>query len=144
MLISFTGTRKGMTHQQINTFTKLLFELGAEVLIHGDCIGADADAHVLAMGQEIEVRKRPCNLQSQRAFTDGGIIIAEPEPPLDRNVSPIPNGLRFPRPMSWSGPAKPLRRKKSNVIAKGNWQSSRFQRKLSSSTSCLAIPRARS
>ena len=92
MLISFTGTRKGMTHQQINTFTKLLFELGAEVLIHGDCIGADADAHVLAMGQEIEVRKRPCNLQSQRAFTDGGIIIAEPEPPLDRNRKIVDDG----------------------------------------------------
>jgi len=92
MVISFTGTRKGMSKYQIDTFVKLLYEYGAQVFIHGDCVGADADAHVLAMSQGIEVLKRPCNIERQRAFTDGGRVVAEPEAPLIRNRKIVDDG----------------------------------------------------
>lgn len=92
MIISFTGTRKGMTKHQANTFVKLFYEYGAQVFIHGDCIGADANAHDLAMAQEIEVLKRPCNIERQRAFTNGGQVIAEPEAPLNRNRKIVDDG----------------------------------------------------
>lgn len=44
--IGFTGTQRGMTPPQRATFLRLLQELrGPHTLHHGDCIGADAEAH---------------------------------------------------------------------------------------------------
>ena len=57
----------------------------ATSFIHGDCIGADAEAHSIAMSLKLEVLKRPSYLDNQRAFTEGGQIIADPERPLVRN-----------------------------------------------------------
>ena len=92
MIVSFTGTRQGMTVYQIRSFVHLMYEYGMQTLIHGDCVGADADAHVVAMNQRIVVLKRPCNIERQRAFTDGGQVIAEPEPPLIRNKKIVDDG----------------------------------------------------
>jgi len=92
MIISFTGTRQGMTKYQIDTFNSLMYDMGMQTLIHGDCVGADADAHVLAMLQQIRVLKRPCNIERHRAFTDGGEVVAEPEPPLIRNRKIVNDG----------------------------------------------------
>jgi hypothetical protein len=86
--ISFTGSRSGMTEAQIKAFSELLTEFleeGSLKIIHGDCIGCDADAHTISLAAGVAVGKRPCYLDKQRAFTEGGDIIAEPEHPLDRN-----------------------------------------------------------
>ena len=48
MKIGFTGTRKGMTPKQFDTFCgelARLLRLGATEFHHGDCQGADAEAH---------------------------------------------------------------------------------------------------
>jgi len=92
MIVSFTGTRQGMTKRQIKTFVNLMYEVGMQTLIHGDCVGADADAHILAMEQMIDVLKRPCNIERQRAFTEGGRVVAEPEAPLIRNRKIVDDG----------------------------------------------------
>lgn len=92
MKISFTGTRKGMTASQKTCFESVLKSSKATLLIHGDCLGADADAHIVANKLSVEIHKRPCNLESQRAFMVGGTIIAEPENPLDRNRKIINDG----------------------------------------------------
>ena len=81
-----------MTPEQLNAFGYLLYEMGCLVLIHGDCIGADAEAHVLAMSLGAEVRKHPCNIERQRAFSEGGEVVAEPEPPLVRNRKIVDDG----------------------------------------------------
>ncbi len=47
MRISFTGTQKGMTKEQRVTFLSLIEKLNPEEFHHGDCIGADEDAHSL-------------------------------------------------------------------------------------------------
>ncbi len=53
--------------------------------IHGDCIGADADAHTLCRNVGIrKIGSYPCNLKNQRAYTDADQI-ADPAPPLERN-----------------------------------------------------------
>ena len=45
MIVAVTGTRKGATLQQLINFNSWLFELEeVEKFLHGDCIGADAQA----------------------------------------------------------------------------------------------------
>lgn len=85
MIIGFTGTRKGMTEMQKTTFSKLLHELKASRFIHGDCVGADEQAHLAAIETGVPVRIRPCTLSSQRAFVKGYDEETDPRPPLERN-----------------------------------------------------------
>lgn len=81
-----------MTESQKTCFEAVLIKSKASLFIHGDCVGADADAHIVANKLGIQIHKRPCNLNSQRAFMAGGLVIAEPENPLDRNRKIIDDG----------------------------------------------------
>ena len=89
ILLGFTGTRKGLTHKQELAFqciVNTLLSLNSNVkFMHGDCIGADADAHTLCRKLGIsKIGSYPCNIESQRAFTDA-TQISKPLPPLERN-----------------------------------------------------------
>lgn len=48
MIIGFTGSRGGMTKAQHVCVRRLLVEAFCTVLHHGDCVGADAQVHVMA------------------------------------------------------------------------------------------------
>lgn len=87
VIASFTGTRTGMTRPQRETLTRLLERDLVEVLVHGDCIGADAEADEIARGLGIERRIYPSNLERFRAHCErrGAILMAEPKSPLLRN-----------------------------------------------------------
>jgi hypothetical protein len=84
--LGFTGTRKGMTDWQVRRFREFLrFHRPAE-FHHGDCMGADAQAHKLvrAMLPDCTIVIHPCDIVKMRANCKGDITLT-PLPPLHRN-----------------------------------------------------------
>ena len=54
MTIGFTGTRKGLRIDQIESIIKV-FDLYTDItVIHGDCVGADTDFHNTCLKYRIE------------------------------------------------------------------------------------------
>ena len=88
MKIGFTGTHKGMTDQQQFKLSLLLAHLDVSELHHGDCIGADAEAHALAIEMGIHVVIHPPDNDAKRAFCLPGLMditILPSKPYLARN-----------------------------------------------------------
>lgn len=107
-MFGFTGTRKGMSAEQKRVVDRMLE--GVEVGIHGDCIGADADFHEIAMKRDLTVHLLPCTLSQQRAYCSGHSV-AQPRPPLERNraivdssevVIACPKGAEESRSGTWA------------------------------------------
>ncbi len=68
MHVGFTGTQRGMTSEQRRKVTSLLVDLGATHFHHGDCIGADDEAHDIARGLGLLVYLHPPEISVKRAF----------------------------------------------------------------------------
>ena len=85
MKVGFTGTREGMTPEQKGSFQKLIKDLGVTELHHGDCVGADSDAHDLS-SVYIECHIHPCYFSHMRAYKETKPEFVYPiKPPLERN-----------------------------------------------------------
>lgn len=86
MHIAFTGTQRGVTPAQGVKVFELLYTLRPTDFHHGDCIGADADAHDLAatLSNRPKIHVHPCTLHDKRANKQGDVEYA-PLPPLVRN-----------------------------------------------------------
>lgn len=67
MEVGFTGTQRGMTNAQKATLRSLL-NAGSGTLHHGDCIGADAEAHDIATGMGYETEGHPPSNPKKRAY----------------------------------------------------------------------------
>jgi hypothetical protein len=85
-ILGFTGTQKEMTEQQKLT-VKMLFEKEGKgtILHHGDCVGADAEAHQIAAPLGYRIVKHPCDIDSKRAncWCYEGVWTAKA--PIERN-----------------------------------------------------------
>ena len=68
MHVGFTGTRHGMTHDQAVAVHSLLVSRGATCLHHGDCLGADLQAHMMALALELDTVLHPPSDSKYRAF----------------------------------------------------------------------------
>ena len=113
--IGFTGTQKGMTLQQKDVFSKLLIKINANELHHGDCIGADADAHDLFTG---EIHIHPPDNSSKRAFKKG--IIYQEKSYLDRNKDIVNNcDILIATPKS-----------ETEELRSGTWSTIRYAKKI--------------
>lgn len=82
--IGFTGTEVGMTHKQ-QEVVKWLLQRGPAELHHGDCIGADSQAHELCLLEGVRIVIHPPEDPKKRAFCIGWDEIREEKPYLDRN-----------------------------------------------------------
>jgi hypothetical protein len=85
--IGFTGTRDGMTIDQCQAFAKLVVELGATSFHHGDCVGADADAHDLVRKYlpDTIIIAHPGSEGSELRAHKQADVTAESKPFLERN-----------------------------------------------------------
>jgi hypothetical protein len=74
--VGFTGTRQGMTDKQKTTLHKILVSnnniKNVDVLHHGDCKGADADAHYECWKLAISIILHPPDNPKHRNYCDTG------------------------------------------------------------------------
>jgi len=90
MVIGFTGTRGGMTGPQKEVVKQLLVQIiekhgsGVVVVLHGDCIGVDAEFDTIATELGLERTCRPCTFDHMRANTTA-TEVSEPDRPMARN-----------------------------------------------------------
>ena len=88
--IGFTGTREGMSEHQKSTLKAILTAAVCAnddpvVLHHGDCKGADAEAHEIALAVGCEVIIHPPVKRIMRAYCQGAREILPPEEYLERD-----------------------------------------------------------
>lgn len=84
--IGFTGTRHGLTQLQQSTLQEVLRRLQPAQLIHGSCIGADAEAHHLTrlFLPSCKIIVWPCTEGGMRARLDADVTMPLMAP-LKRN-----------------------------------------------------------
>lgn len=86
LVLGFTGTQAGMSPAQKWAFTNLLLTYYTKPeLHHGDCVGADADAHEIAYRLGCSIAIHPPENPSKRAFCQPAASVRSPRPYLDRN-----------------------------------------------------------
>lgn len=96
--IGFTGTREGMSVNQMLSLYKAMELANQEgitnVLHHGDCLGADSEAHDIAIDLGWLVTIHPPKSDYMRAHKCDGAIILPPLEYLDRDRA-IVNASNF-------------------------------------------------
>jgi hypothetical protein len=83
--IGFTGTQQGMTSAQRYSVEELLQKLGGNEFHHGDCIGADAQAHGIAYRIGYRIHIHPPVVSTKRAYCFHYDLMYTLKPYLDRN-----------------------------------------------------------
>lgn len=84
-----------MTPAQRDVVRRILERLAPEVVIHGDCVGADDDFDQIAQELGIPRYLRPCDIASARAHCDrreGTRVVSKVKRPLVRNKDIVYDG----------------------------------------------------
>lgn len=121
MKVGFTGTREGMSQHQKEQFVLKLFDLSIHEFHHGDCIGADADAHdiVREFFPDVRIIIHPPEKTRTRAYKTGDLYHpTKPYITRDRDIVRDSEYLI----------GAPLDRE---VIRSGTWTTIRYARKIS-------------
>jgi len=108
-----------MTPEQKKDLVKAIHQHSPSTFSHGDCIGADEEAHYIARAYSLSIIVRPANLPRQRAYVSGPFLkIYLPEDPLIRNRKLVDDcDLLIAAP---SGP---------EILRSGTWSTVRYARK---------------
>lgn len=122
MKVGFTGTREGMSLHQKEQFVIKMAELHPTEFHHGDCVGADAEAHdiVREFFPNVVIHVYPPLSSKQQAFKAGDITYNR-APYLDRDKSIVDSVEHM-----FGAP-------KSNIelLRSGTWTTIRYARKQS-------------
>lgn len=133
MIIGFTGTQRGMNAQQQECVFYLLLEVWEqgvagtqETFIHGDCVGADEQAFLIAKytgdgADKFRIVARPCIIESKRAYTKSDYIYKSKDP-IPRNHD-IVNDAE----LMIAAPAE-----EQEVLRSGTWATIRYAKKTGS------------
>jgi hypothetical protein len=117
--IGFTGTQQGMTAAQKLALRSLL-DGGAGEFHHGDCVGADDEAHDIANECGYAIILHPPTNGSKRAWREMPRHMMRPEKPyLDRNKDIVRETASL-----IAAPAEP-----EEQLRSGTWSTVRFARR---------------
>jgi hypothetical protein len=89
MKIGFTGTKEGMSQHQKEQFVLKMYGLNPTEFRHGDCVGADAEAHDMMREffPDVPIIVHPPRLEKHRAFMKGDVILkVDDYLPRDRTI----------------------------------------------------------
>lgn len=86
MIVGFTGTQHGMTAEQSKYVWAFFRSLGGGTnqFHHGDCVGADAEAHDLAYRESLYIVIHPPIVKAKRAFKIAHLMLPAKDY-IDRN-----------------------------------------------------------
>lgn len=126
MRVGFTGTRDGLTFEQLESLREALWALRVTELHHGDCIGADAECDDLARELGIPIVVHPSTITAQRAWRSKTLPckVLPAQRPLTRNRN-IVRAVDF----LIAAPAT-----ECEVLRSGTWATVRFATKQGVST----------
>lgn len=113
--VGFTGTRNGMTQQQTVAVAMLILDYAT--LHHGDCKGADEQAHAIAVQSDLRTESHPPTKAVMRAFCKADVIHPEKDY-IARNHDIVKS--------TYSMIAAPAKMFEDNS---GTWSTIRFARK---------------
>jgi hypothetical protein len=85
MIVGFTGSRNGVTHQQLDKLYAWLRDHDISEGHHGDCIGADVVFHRLCLNEDVPIHIHPPTDPKYRAFCGGYAEIYPEKAYLSRN-----------------------------------------------------------
>ncbi len=118
--IGFSGTQEGMTDAQKAALRKLL-DGGAGEFHHGDCVGADSEAHDIADECGYGIILHPPTNHSKRAWREVPKHMMRTEKPyLERNKDIVMESTSL-----IAAPLDPIEQQRS-----GTWSTVRFARKI--------------
>jgi hypothetical protein len=112
--IGFTGSSTSVTHAQarsLTTILRLCSFLGVRYLHHGDCIKADAIAHMIALDLGLKCWLHPPSNQIKRAYCKDSYFEEQPHSYLERNkqivedseaLIAVPDAPEHARSGTWS------------------------------------------
>jgi hypothetical protein len=120
MIIGFTGTQDGMTEKQRAALKRLLEQLDVSVFRHGDCVGADTEAHELVRAAlpSCRIYVHPPTDEKLRSFCKGDLEL-KAKKYLDRNRD-IVDGCELLIAAS---------KTEKEVLRSGTWSTIRYARK---------------
>lgn len=123
--VGFTGTRQGMSDYQKRALRKAMEAASLDgienVLHHGDCLGADAEAHDIAVDLGWDIVIHPPVAEYMRAYKGDGAILLPPQEYLERDRA-IVDASRF----IFAAPKSNKEERRS-----GTWFTIRYARKTS-------------
>lgn len=121
MILGFTGRQDGMTERQRATVGRLFRELGLKVLHHGGCIGADTEAHEMALVLRAAIRIHPGTDRKKYGDCPRAVLVYPARPNLARNLDIVLMGedglVAAPRD-------------EVEVLRSGTWATIRYARKM--------------